>query len=115
MFGPGQPFEFQAGVEKYNSLVGTSFALMLNAVTGYGDEFRDNGRAVKVTQGFWVSDSPEDYLDKYTLSTSAAMNAYNFEDLAKVIRIYNKDASLNEMVVLAEACSYRAVLASRGQ
>ena len=62
-----------------------------------------------------MSDNPEDYLDKYTLSTSAAMNAYNFEDLAKVIKIYNNDASLNELVALAEACSYRAVLARRGQ
>ena len=102
-------------VGKYNSIVGPAFALMLNAVTGYGDEFREGGKAVKVTQGFWVSDSPEDYLDKYPLSTSAAMNAYNFEDLAKVIKIYNNDASLNELVALAEACSYRAVLARRGQ
>ncbi|MBR0416518.1 MAG: hypothetical protein IJI56_01765 [Firmicutes bacterium] len=87
---------------------------MLNAVTGHADEFRENGKAAKVTQGFWVSDSPEDYLDKYTLSTSAALNAYNFEDLANVVKIYNEGANLNELVALAEACSYRAVLARRG-
>ncbi|MBR0481241.1 MAG: hypothetical protein IJJ48_02075 [Firmicutes bacterium] len=102
-------------VGKYNSLVGPAFALMLNAVTGYGDEFRDNGRAIKVTQGFWISESADDYLEKYTLSTSTALNAYNFEDLVKVIKLYNKDANLNELVALAEACSYRAVLARRGQ
>ncbi len=88
---------------------------MLNAVTGYVDEFRDNGRAVKVAQGFWISESAEDYLEKYTLSTSTALNTYNFEDLAKVIKLYNKDANLNELVALAEACSYRAVLVRRGQ
>ena len=100
-------------VGKYSSLVGPAFALMLNAVTGYAGDFRDNGRAVKVTQGFWTSDSREDYSEKYALSASAAMNAYNFEDLSRVIRIYNPDATLNELIALAEACSYNSVLARR--
>ena len=101
-------------VGKYSSMVGPAFALMLNAVTGHAEEFRDNGKAVKVTQGFWVSDSAEDYVEKYTLSSSAAKNAYNFDDLSKVIIIYNGDADLAELVALAEACSYFAVEARRG-
>ena len=102
-------------VGKYSSIVGPAFALMLNAVTGYAGEFRDNGRAIQVTQGFWVSDSAEDYSEKYALSASAAMNAYNFDDLARVTKIYNPDANLNALVALAEACSYRAVQARRGK
>ena len=101
-------------IGKYNSMVGPAFALMLNAITGFADEFRDNGKAVQVTQGFWVSESTEDYIDKYTLSTSAAKNAYNFADLSHVIKIYNPEANLDELVALAEACSYRAVRARRG-
>ena len=101
-------------VGKYSSMIGPSFALMLNAVTGHASEFREKGRAIQVTQGFWTSDSQEDYLEKYALSASAAMNAYNFDDLSKVICIYNPDANLNELVALAEACSYRAVQARRG-
>ena len=100
-------------VGKYSSMIGPSFALMLNAVTGHASEFRDKGRAVQVTQGFWNSEGPEDYLEKYSLSISAAMNAYNFDDLSKVICIYNPKANLNELVALAEACSYRAVQARR--
>ena len=101
-------------VGKYSSLAGPAFALMLHAVTGYAEDFRDKGRAIRVTQGFWVSDSREDYVEKYGLSSSAAMNAYNFDDLSRVIRIYNPKATLNELVALAEACSYRAVQARRG-
>ena len=101
-------------VGKYSSMIGPAFALMLNAVSGYADKFRDKGRAIQVTQGFWMSDSPEDYLEKYALSASAAMNAYNFDDLSRVICIYNPNANLNELVALAEACSYRAVQARRG-
>ena len=100
-------------VGKYNSMIGPAFALMLNAVTGYAGDFREDGRAIRVIQGFWVSDDPEDYREKYALSTSAAMNAYNFDDLSRVIRIFNPDANLNELVALAEACSYRAVRARR--
>jgi len=102
-------------VGKYNSMVGPAFALMLNAVTGYSDRFREDGRAIQVTQGFWVSDSPEDYSEKYALSASAAMNAYNFDDLSRLLVIYNPDANLNELCALAEACSYRAVRARRGK
>lgn len=100
-------------VGKYNSIVGPAFALMLNAVTGYAEDFQENGKAVQVIQGFWTSENAEDYNDKYALSTSAAMNAYNFDDLAHVIRIYNPDADLNALCALAEACSYRAVQARR--
>ncbi len=105
--------EFVVG--KYSSMVGPAFALMLNAVTGNAADFRDKGRAIQVTQGFWVSDSADDYLEKNALSSSAAMNAYNFDDLARVIRIYNPKADLNDLVALAEACSYRAVQARRSE
>lgn len=101
-------------VGKYSSMVGPAFALMLNAITGYAEDFRDDGRAIRVTQGFWMSDSAEDYSEKYALSTSAAMNAYNFDDLSRVVRIFNPEANLNELCALAEACSYRAVQARRG-
>ncbi|MCR4962885.1 MAG: hypothetical protein K6B40_03260 [Firmicutes bacterium] len=107
------PLQFCVG--KYSSMIGPAFALMLNAVTGYAEDFREKGRAIRVTQGFWTSDSLEDYTEKYALSSSAAMNAYNFDDLSQVIRIYNPDATLNDLAALAEACSYRAVLARRGK
>ncbi len=105
------PLEYVIG--KYSSLVGPAFALMLNAVTGYASEFRNEGKAVRVTQGFWTADSPDDYVAKYTLSASASKNAYNFDDLSHVIKIYNADANLIELVALAEACSFFAVEARR--
>ena len=100
-------------IGKYNSMIGPAFALLLNAVTGHAADFRDNGKAVKVTQGFWVSDSRDDYSEKYALSTSASMNAYNFDDLSHVICLFNPDANLNDLVALAEACSFRAVQSRR--
>ena len=100
-------------IGKYSSMVGPAFALMLNAVTGYADDFRSNGKAVRVTQGFWVAESAEDYAAKYALSNSASRNAYSFDDLVKVIRIFNPDATLVELEALAEASSIFAVEARR--
>ena len=100
-------------VGKYSSIIGPAFALMLNAVTGYAEEYRVEGKAVKVTQGFWTSDSEADYVSKYTLSASSAKNAYSFDDLSRVIRLYNPDATLSDLVALAEACSFFAVEARR--
>ncbi len=100
-------------IGKYSSMVGPAFALMLNALTGHAEEFRYNGKAVRVTQVFWVSDSYDDYVAKYALATSATRNAYSFEDLSRVITLYNPDADLNELVALAEACSFFAVEARR--
>ncbi len=105
------PLKYVIG--KYSSMVGPAFALMLNAITGHAEEFRNNGRALRVTQVFWTSESYDDYVAKYTLSTSSSRNAYSFEDLSRVICIYNPDATLNELVALAEACSFFAVEARR--
>ena len=102
-------------VGKYSSMIGPAFALMLNAVTGHAEDFRTGGKAIRVIQGFWQSDSRDDYVEKYTLSASAAKNAYNFDDLSKVIRIYNPDASLYELAALAEACSFYSVEARRSE
>ncbi len=100
-------------IGKYSSMVGPAFALMLNAVSGFAEEFRSNGKALRVTQGFWVSESHEDYVAQYTLSASATRNAYSYDDLVKVIKLYNPNATLNELVALAEACSFFAVEARR--
>ena len=101
-------------VGKYSSSVGPAAMLMLNAVTGSAEDFRDNGKAIKVTVPFWTAAGKDDYLIKHSLATSETMPAYNFDDLAKVCRIFNPDCTLQELVTLAEASSYEEVLARRG-
>ena len=100
-------------VGKYSSCVGPAFALMLNAVTGYAGDFRSEGRAVKIAQSFWTSENADDFNEKYALSQSQTMNAYNFGDLSSVCRVFNKDADLVHLIALAQANSYEAVLVRR--
>ena len=111
LFNKGK-MDYLAG--KYSSVVGPAFALMLNAVTGHAEDFRQNGKALKVHQCLWIAEGAEDYNAKYALSQSESMNAFTYEDLSQVIRLYNPNATLQDLLTLAEGCSYEAVLARRG-
>ncbi len=93
-------------VGKYGSLVGPSFAALYNAVTGYADVFRDNGKAFKISQNFWASDSEADFNEKYEFASNITQPAYNFEDLYSICRAFTPDATFDDLRKLAEACSY---------
>ena len=93
-------------VGKYGSIVGPSFAAMYNAVTGYGDDFRDKGKAFKIEQGFWSSDSPEDFDEKYQFASNVTSPAYNYEDLQSVCKQFNPSATFEDLKKLAEASSF---------
>ncbi len=100
---------------KYSSIIGPSFAAMYNAVTGYADDFRFDGKAFRIKQGFWSSDNREDYEEKYSLASSIEKVAYNYEDLQEVIKEFNPDASLADLMALAEAYTYEDALARRAE
>ena len=55
------------------------------------------------------------YPDSFLQSLIWDLNAYNIDDLSKVIRIFTPDATLAQLVALAEASSYEDVLARRGK
>lgn len=100
---------------KYSSIIGPSFAAMYNAVTGYAEEFRENGKAFQMTQGYWVSKSKEEYNAKYALATGIYVNAYNYEDLGSVMRVYDETASFDRLKALTEAWTYEEAEARRGE
>ena len=98
---------------KYSSGVGPAFALMFNALTGYAEDFRNEGKAIKAEQSFWVSENEEDFQTKFALSQSETMNAYNFGDPSLVCKAFNRNADLVHLIALAQASSYDSVLARR--
>lgn len=99
---------------KYRSIIGPSFAAMYNAVNGYAKEFlEDDGRAFQVTQGFWTSEGAEDFGEKYEMSSSIEINAYNYEDLYDVCKNYNPDATLEDLKELAGAYTFEEAQARR--
>lgn len=88
---------------KFSSTIGPAFAAMYNAVTGYGEEFREDGRAFQMTQGFWISKSKEEFNEQYALATGVYVNAYNYEDLCSVMKAYDEKASFEKLKALTEA------------
>ena len=100
---------------KYSSIIGPSFAVMYNAITGHADEYRPRGKSFHITQGFWSSDSREDFEEKYTLASSIEINAYNYEDLQKVISLFNPEATYEDLKALAEADTFKNALERRAR
>ncbi len=100
---------------KYSSTIGPSFAAMYNAVTGHAEEFREDGKAFRMTQGYWVSRSKEEYDAKYALATGIYVNAYNYEDLGSVMKVYDETADFAGLKALTESWTYEEAEARRGQ
>jgi len=88
---------------KFSSTIGPSFAAMYNAVTGDGEDFREDGRAFQMTQGYWISKDKKEYNDQYALATGVYVNAYNYEDLCSVMKVYDESASFEKLKTLTEA------------
>lgn len=100
---------------KFSSTIGPSFAAMYNAVTGYGEDFREDGRAFKMIQGYWLSKDKKEYNDQYALATGVYVNAYNYEDLCSVMKIYDKSADFDGLKALTEAYTREEAEARRGE
>lgn len=100
---------------KFSSTIGPAFAAMYNAVTGYGKEFREDGRAFRMTQGYWISKSKEEYNEQYALATGIYVNAYNYEDLRSVIKAYDETASFEKLKALTEAYTRQEAQERRNQ
>ena len=98
---------------KYSSIIGPSFTAMYNACLGYADDFRDQGKAFQISQGFWSSDSKDDFAEKYAYSSSLELNAYNYEDLANLCKNYNESADFEDLTDMAEAYDFPSAVARR--
>ena len=98
---------------KYQSQIGPAFAAVYNAVTGYAEDFREDGRAFRLEQDFWVATNKADYNTMYGLACGASVNAYNYEDLNTVIKSVTPEADFEAFRTLTESSSYEDCLARR--
>ncbi len=99
---------------KYPSIVGPSFAAMYNAISGYGEDFRDHGKAFQLEQGFWTASDDESYRAMYGLATGIYANAYNHEDLSSIMKGFTPKADFTAFKLITEAYSLKAVKDRRG-
>lgn len=119
-FSEDNYFGFQKGkigyvAGKYQSEIGPAFAALYNAITGNGAKYRVDGKAFRLVQGYWTASDASEYDSMYALARSAAVNAYNYEDLYSVVNTLNPDADFAALRALAEAFSYEDCLARRAR
>lgn len=98
---------------KYQSEIGPGFAALYNAITGNADDYRVDGKAFRLEQGFWTAANASEYDSMYALACGAVINAYNYEDLYSVIKSLNPEANFEAFQTLVESYSYDACLARR--
>ena len=98
---------------KYESIIGPAFAAMYNAVTGYSEDFREDGKAFAIQQGFWTSTDYQDFKEKYELSSGITLNAYSYEDLLEVCKAHNPNATLDDLKELAGAWDFDSAVQRR--
>lgn len=98
---------------KYESEIGPAFAALMNAVNGYADVYREDGKAFRLIQGFWTAADTDEYDRMYALAKGASINAYNYEDLYSVMLNINPDSTFADFKALVSAFSYEDCLARR--
>ena len=98
---------------KYESIIGPAFAAIYNAVTGYSEDFREDGKAFAIQQGFWTSTDCQDFQEKYELSSGITLNAYSYEDLLEVCKAHNPNATLDDLKELAGAWDFDSAVQRR--
>lgn len=96
----------------YPQMTGLNFAALYNYMTGYGDDFKDNGKPI-------VIDIPmpniktADEMNKWMEVINAEVPPYSAEDLKKVCKAFNPNATYKDLYDLCMACKYEDILARR--
>ena len=98
---------------KYQSEIGPGFAALYNAITGNAEDYRVDGKAFRLEQGFWTAANTSEYDSMYALACGAAVNAYNYEDLYSVIKNLTPETDFDAFKTLVESYSYEDCLARR--
>ena len=93
---------------------GMAVPMIINAVTGYGDQQRNSdGSAAQIEAGYWEINSVEEA--GYLLSISNAEGGYAFsiDDVKTVLGAYNPDFTVEDMNALYAAVSVEEIQARK--
>lgn len=89
-------------VGKYGAIVAPAYTAMMNAYTGYAEEFREGGEAFCLYQPFWYADSTEEFNDQYVYSIGIADNTYTAVEIMKNLKEYNPNADFEQFSQFTE-------------
>lgn len=102
-----QQVDYLAGT--FSSMIGPSFAAVMNAVNDDGDSFRDNGQAFRISQNYWSATDKDTFLEMYKYANDYDNPVFNAEDLKSIIKADNPDANFDSFNELAENVEFTAI------
>ncbi len=101
-------------VAEIPDVFGMAVPMIINAVTGYGDNQRnDDGSAAKVAAGYWVIDNIEDAGYLVSIEQEGGGWAWSIDDIKTIIGAYNPDFTVADMDALYSAVSVEEIQARK--
>ncbi len=89
-------------VGKYGAVAAPAFVAILNACSGYAEDFREDGQPFRLYQTYWYADSTERFNELYASSVSTFDNTYSAVDMLTVLKEYNPEADFTLFRTFAE-------------
>ncbi len=89
-------------VGKYGAVVAPAFTALLNAYSGYAEDFREDGQPFRLYQSYWYADSADSFNQLYAASVSTFDNTYSALDILSVWKEYNPEADFAAFRAFAE-------------
>ena len=86
---------------------------MYDAIHGNAVNYKKDGEAFQLTQGFWTADNAKSYEQMYAYAVSDYLNAYSGDDLMSVMKLYTASATFADFRTLTEAYDIESIQARR--
>ena len=90
-------------------MIGPTFAAVMNAVNGDGEDFREDGKAFRITQNYWNAQSKEEFETMYKIANDFKDPAINKTDIDKLIKNNNSDITFNEFKKFASNVDFETI------
>lgn len=96
----------------YPSVYSIHFTMLYNGMTGHGDFIRVDNQPITVSaKNVDVSSTEE--MEKWVVLLDSDIPPYSVEDIKKVLKIYNEEATIEDIFVYATSEDYESVLSRR--
>ncbi len=110
----GNPSVDSVIVNPGNVLVGGMFAVLHNALSGYKDAMRTDGKGTVFYIPLWLAPDAETYLKLTELNSDADKLEMSMEDIQSILCVYHPDVTAQSLQETIETLTADSVLAARG-
>lgn len=93
----------------FPAMIGPTFAAVMNAVNGDGEDFREDGQAFRITQDYWNAQSKDEFETMYKIANDFKDPAINKSDLDQLIKQNNEDITYKKFKEFASNVDFSTI------